>query len=32
MPEFNGSQHAYTSLPGLEYSLVRAVEIGRAHV
>ena len=26
MPEFSGSKHAYTSLPGLEYSLVRAVD------
>ena len=26
MPEFSGSQHAYTCLPGLEYSLVRAVD------
>ena len=24
MPEFSDSQHAYTCLPGLEYSLVRA--------
>ena len=26
MPEFSGSQHAYTCLRGLEYSLVRAVD------
>ena len=26
MLEFSGSQHAYTCLPGLEYSLVRAVD------